>query len=167
MNKLTTILLGAAMIAGRQTNKPHLAECTCPEPDHADHEQDLAFFSEERDQTPAVRSILARQMDNGAAADGMLRAMHFDGTELNSLGTDKLDAIIRGTSGSQPVAVHLDLYEEGDQTTARHEAVIAYLTEKGIEAEHASQHCLDRHRCCCGGSDDSAGARDGAGHDCG
>ncbi len=135
MNKLTTIMLGAVMLAGCQTHKPHLVECSCPEPEHTEHEQDLAFFSEERDRTPAVKSILARQMDNGAAADGLLRTAHFDGTALNSLGTDKLDAMIRGTREGQPVSVYLDLPENDERLAACEEAVVAYLAAKGIEED--------------------------------
>lgn len=135
MNKLVTIFLGAAMIGGCQTNKPHLAECTCPEPDHAEIEKGQAFFSEDREQAPAVRSIFDRQIDNGAAADGMLRAAHFDGDTVNSLGTEKLDAIIRGTAADRPIIVHLDLPGSGEQAAGEQQAVVAYLLDKGIAEE--------------------------------
>lgn len=136
MNKLTTILLGAALIAGCQTNKDPSAECgTCPE---ACAEKDLAFFSEDREQTPAMRLILARQVDNGAAADGMLRATHFDGDTVNSLGADKLDAIVRGTADGQPVQIHLDLPADADQSAARQQAVADYLADKGIDADRVA-----------------------------
>ena len=133
MNKLTTILLGAALIAGCQSNKDPSATCdVCPE---TCAEQDLAFFSEDRDQTPQLRLILASQTDNGAAADGMLRVAHFDGDNVNSLGTDKLDAIVRGTADGQPVRIHLDLPEDADQSAARQQAVTDYLADKGIDAD--------------------------------
>lgn len=134
MNKLTTMMLGAALLCGCQSADKQAAECDlCDKP----QDQNLAFFAEERQEQAAVRQILQRQVDRGAAHDGMLRDAHFTDTELNRLGAQKVDAILRARHDGEPVAVYLDLSEADEQTPLRQEAVTAYLHANGIESEEA------------------------------
>ena len=67
----------------------------------------------------------------GARADGMLYDHHFDGSDLNSLGKDKLNRMVKGTPTSQPVVVYMNMPH--DSATARQTAVAAYLKDSGLK----------------------------------
>jgi hypothetical protein len=71
---------------------------------------------------------------NGARADGTLRSVHFTGTELNSLGTKKLDYMLAADTGSATtLTVFIDLPKNDPAFDRRHEAVGAYLKSKGLK----------------------------------
>jgi len=134
MKKLTTIMLGAALLCGCQSKQEQATHCAlCKNPPL----EDLAFFAEERQEESAVTRILNKQSDRGAAHDAMLRGAHFNGSELNRLGELKLEAIVRGTREGEPVVVYLDLAEGDEQTAVRQEAVEAFLQVKGISDDLA------------------------------
>ena len=81
--------------------------------------------------TSSVEAISNSQVVKGAAADAMLYDHHFDGILLNSLGRNKLDLMICGTSASKPLVVYLNM----PQVTAkdRQTAVADYIKNKGVD----------------------------------
>lgn len=82
------------------------------------------------DDTRASREFINAQADKGAAEDANLGAAHFDGTKLNSLGTEKLTRMLPSDmTGSMKVCLDLP---EGEQTNSRRDAVIAYLKNCGL-----------------------------------
>lgn len=89
------------------------------------------IFPPDNQQTDSGR-LYESQAASGAVTDGTLYACHFSGDSLNSLGTYKLDLIVKA-SGSAPVNVWTCVPD--DQTgKTRQQAVIAYLTQHGVAA---------------------------------
>lgn len=86
-------------------------------------------------ETRSVELTMNRQIARGAAADGMLYAAHFDGDVLNSLGRQKLDNIVAGTSANAPVTVHLNLLGDESVIEARRTAVSDYLASLDVPAD--------------------------------
>lgn len=98
----------------------------------AQQQKDEAFFAAD---TPGMATqILEMQAARGARADGMLHGAHFDGAELNALGRQKLELMIRDNSVALPIVVHLDLPESNPETPRCGEAVRRYLTDAGLLA---------------------------------
>ena len=95
------------------------------------------------DETSAVTRIADRQAAAGARTDASLRAYHFTGAGLNSLGREKLDFILadRGPGdgdADSELVLYVDL--EGDAANrqhadARRASVSEYLTSHGGLAE--------------------------------
>ncbi len=125
--KLTVGLIALAMFAGCRSDKDHLQG-------GIDSEQNHPFFEDEKAERATTR-ILNTQRARGAAADGMLYAVHFDGSRLNSLGREKLDAMRAAAADEQPVRVHLNLPEGDTASASREQAVMEYLGEQGLEAD--------------------------------
>ena len=83
---------------------------------------------------PAVRQaqqFAVAQAATGAREDGTLRAAHFDGGNLNSLGQQKLALMVRDEDASGPVVVYLDLPAGAAAPKAR-QAVVEYLKSQGM-----------------------------------
>ena len=111
------LMVTGAVMAGCHRNQP-------PAPDRAD-----AFASE-----PAVspsQQLLTAQAATGAREDATLRAMHFDGGRLNSLGRQKLDLITRDNDGPRKLVVYLDLPSDAPLAEAR-TTVADFLKSAGI-----------------------------------
>jgi hypothetical protein len=92
------------------------------------------FLSEnaaDRDSRQAADMQAAR----GARADGMLRAVHFDGSNLNSLGQQRIQLMMRDNESSLPLVVYVNLPAEDSLATARREAVESHLKELGLKAD--------------------------------
>jgi hypothetical protein len=87
------------------------------------------------DITPPSRVMADRQAANGAAADGMLFDIHFDGGELNSLGMQKLDLMAKGRSPHTPMKVYLNMPKDADTTAPRQSAVEKALETAGIATD--------------------------------
>ena len=85
--------------------------------------------------TPASKVMFDRQVANGAAADGMLFDVHFDGGELNSLGTSKLTAMITGKPAHAPLKIFLNMPKDDGESTARQAAVEKALNSAGMNKE--------------------------------
>jgi hypothetical protein len=99
MNITTRHTLIAAIVglaAGCTTNKEPEANWQDP------------FFPPHHGVAP-TRAIIERQYAAGAAEDGMLYAQHFDGDVLNTLGEQKLRAMIVGRPANTPLHVYLNL----------------------------------------------------------
>jgi hypothetical protein len=85
-----------------------------------------------------VDRLVNDQIAAGARTDGTLRPYHFDGSDLNSLGREKLDSILAGTFDSNAeMVVYVDVPRgEGDAAAAladaRRDAVSQYLVEQGV-----------------------------------
>jgi hypothetical protein len=73
----------------------------------------------------AVQRFAQAQSASGAAYDATLRRCHFDGDRLNSLGREKLDAMLRSDRAGEPMVVYLDAPEG-------RAAVVAYLKDRGF-----------------------------------
>jgi hypothetical protein len=98
----------------------------------AQERQQAEFFAPQGRQ--AVESAAAVQAAGGAREDGMLRAIHFDGDALNSLGRWKLDQMAEGIGQGQ-LKVYLDVPETGTADEGHRQVVLAYLHEKGLRDE--------------------------------
>lgn len=82
------------------------------------------------DEPRSVQQIFAQQHANGAREDGMLYSMHFSGTELNSLGLQKLNAMLSGPERGM-VTIYLNIPR--DNLYAQREAsVVAQLSARGL-----------------------------------
>jgi hypothetical protein len=90
------------------------------------HSEDFAAD----DKPKAMDRLLDSQAARGAAVDATLYADHFDGSQLNSLGTAKLDMMLKD-GGSLPMSVWMAVPED-DKMQMRRLAVAAYLKEKGV-----------------------------------
>jgi hypothetical protein len=100
---------------------------SAPRPNVAD-----AFGNE-----PAVHpidQITAAQAASGAREDATLRAMHFDGPNLNSLGRQKLDLMARDEDASRPIVVYLDLPADAPGREAR-QSVADFLHSIGVSEQ--------------------------------
>ena len=98
-NQTTTrfaTLAALAVVLGGCTTKPAAK----------DNWQD-PFFPVNHSASP-TRAIQERQFAAGAAEDGMLYPAHFDGDALNSLGAQKLKAMLVGRPEHGPLHVYLN-----------------------------------------------------------
>jgi hypothetical protein len=95
---------------------------------HVSHGEE---FVGDRETVSAVDKFAAAQISSGARTDATLRAYHFDGAQLNSLGRDKLRSMLKDDDACEPMVVYLDLKGTGE-VTARREAVSAFLMDEGL-----------------------------------
>ena len=94
-----------------------------PQPSQSSH-----FFPEQ----VKVQNIMELQVAAGAREDATLQALHFDGTRLNSLGSEKLARMVPENQQDNLV-VYLNV--PGDASlAARRDAVTNYLGMCGLEA---------------------------------
>jgi hypothetical protein len=98
----------------------------CQQQTPVNHSEDFAAD----DQPKAIDRLMDAQAARGAAVDATLYADHFDGSQLNSLGTAKLDLMLKD-GGSLPISVWMAVPED-DKMQMRRLAVAAYLKEKGV-----------------------------------
>ncbi len=77
------------------------------------------------------KNVADAQAAAGNRADATLRAAHFDGSTLNSLGQAKLASMLKSEKGNVHVAVYLDV--PADTLTTRKAAVTGFLKDKGVE----------------------------------
>ena len=89
--------------------------------------KDGAFIERE---DSAITRIANAHINAGAANDAMLYPVHFTGAKLNSLGKQKVDALVNPGS-SEKQAIYLVLPESDPQTASRKESLIAYQQERG------------------------------------
>ena len=78
-----------------------------------------------------TRLALNVQAARGARVDATLYGMHFDGTELNSLGQAKLGLMLEDGNAASPITVYVSV--AADDADARRAAVERYLTDAGLE----------------------------------
>jgi len=90
------------------------------------------IFTHDDDDARSVNRFAVAQTANAARTDATLRPYHFQGAELNSLGTQKLDLMTKAERGDAPLTVYLDLPQDVDQGTRR-EAVLVYLKDRGLK----------------------------------
>lgn len=90
-------------------------------------------FFPPRDATPASKTMMQKQFAIAAAEDGMLFDVHFDGPELNSLGEQKLKAMIAGKPKHAPLKVYLNLPKDGQDNAARQANVEEVLKADGLD----------------------------------
>ena len=100
--------------------------------DAAADRPDKRMFADDR--RPMIHDVMAAYTDAGAADDGLLYARHFTGGELNSLGRDKLAAVVRGSGVAGPVQVNVDLAADDAMKGQRLAAVRQYLDNAGVDA---------------------------------
>lgn len=126
MNITTRHALVAAIVglaAGCTTNKEPEANWQDP------------FFPAHHSVAP-TRAILERSYAAGAAEDGMLYAMHFDGDVLNTLGEQKLRAMIVGRQSNTPLKVYLNL--PGTAMNAATQPAATRPADAAIARRHAN-----------------------------
>ena len=98
------------------------------------------FFPQEQRATDAFAAAHARE---GARHDATLQPHHFDGTELNALGREKLDYFVmaRAAEGATPAtapatapaATTIYMNVPADGAAARRTAAMAYLRDNGVD----------------------------------
>jgi hypothetical protein len=100
----------------------------------AKHEQELSHGEQfVADGTPrSVDKFTNTQIASGARSDATLNACHFDGNQLNSLGREKLRAMMKDDDACEPLTVYVNLTGTGDGAKARHESVTAFLLDEGL-----------------------------------
>jgi hypothetical protein len=77
----------------------------------------------------SVDKFFNTQIASGARADSTLNPVHFDGNQLNSLGREKLRAMLKDDDACEPLTVYVNLTGEAK---ARREAVTAFLLDEGL-----------------------------------
>jgi hypothetical protein len=87
------------------------------------------FFPADNEQRRS-RQFMSAQANKGAREDATLGAYHFDGSKLNSLGSEKL-ARIAPMNGEGNVEIYLNL-PNNDMKPARREEVMIYLKTLGM-----------------------------------
>jgi len=91
------------------------------------------------DQPRAIHGIADAQASVGSRADGMLRAQHFTGSQLNSLGREKLIAMLNTPECQvEKLTIHLVLDPNAELSVERRESVARFLADAGLTEEHAT-----------------------------
>jgi hypothetical protein len=121
--RLTAAAALLATASGCSTEKTDAAQVV--------HGEEFVPYDAER----PVYQFSTMQAANSARADATLRAYHFDGTALNSLGEERLDLILRNGDTPTPLTVYLDLPADDSRTQRRHNVVTAFLTDRGLSAD--------------------------------
>jgi hypothetical protein len=98
----------------------------------AQEAKNQAFFPAQEHQ--AVVAAADVQAVNGAREDGMLRAVHFDGDQLNALGKQKLDLMATGT-GQGDLTVYVNVPGAASADKDHHQVIVAYLEDQGLKAD--------------------------------
>src|SRR5689334_4834573 len=93
------------------------------------HGDDFADEMEIRD----LHRLSDAQAARAAREDGTLRTYHFTGVELNSLGEDRLDLMLRDGGAFVPLVVYLDVPSANLPGTRQ--SVANYLRERGVRED--------------------------------
>ncbi len=90
------------------------------------------------------------QAARAAREDGTLRSYHFNGAELNTLGEDRLDLMLRDAGAYVPLVVYLDV--PASDLPGTRQSVTNYLRERGVREDqitletgpnpHVSSHAV-------------------------
>jgi hypothetical protein len=75
------------------------------------------------------------QIVEGARTDPSLYPSHFDGSQLNAAGQDKIDLIIQAQSPGQPLVIYISTPNDARQTRQR-DAVERYVKDSGADMTH-------------------------------
>jgi len=78
--------------------------------------------------TASVVRINDVQIAAGARHEATLWPQHFDGDRVNSLGRQKLDAMLHADQSSEPLVIYLDVPDQAP----RQASVKAYLKDRGF-----------------------------------
>lgn len=98
-----------------------------------ERQSDQAFFhAEKREHYADVFSAHARA---GARSDATLHPVHFTGTELNSLGSAKLELMLPDVESAMPLVVYLNLTGDENEMNLRRTAVSNYLLDAGLASD--------------------------------
>src|SRR3954453_19148544 len=81
-------------------------------------------------ETRSVQRFTEVQMAAGARTDATLRTYEFDCGDLNSLGRQKVDLLLKDDNACTPLVVYLDVKQD-ETFAARQESVTAYLKDHG------------------------------------
>jgi hypothetical protein len=98
----------------------------------AQERKQAAFFPQR--ESRAIDAAAEAQAGNGARRDGMLRAVHFDGDQLNALGQRKLDLMARGI-GEGTLTVYVDVPDKEAADEDHRQVIVAYLHDQGLKDE--------------------------------
>lgn len=80
----------------------------------------------------ATAAFAEAQAASGARADATLRRHHFDANQLNSLGEERLDLMLKDDDLCEPLLVYVDLPENDPLWSEREQAVLTYLGDRGL-----------------------------------
>ena len=106
-----------------------LTGCTANQP--AEKKWQDPFFPTEAKKS-SVDLMFQHSAAVGAAADATLYPMHFDGDELNSLGKQKLAAIVQARKKNVPLTVYLDASDEAEHNARRVAMIEQALQSYGV-----------------------------------
>jgi hypothetical protein len=82
-------------------------------------------------ETRDVNRFIDAQAAAGARSDAMLRDSHFDRTDLNSLGQEKIDYMLKADAACTPLVVYMDMAPD-ELLEAREASVKTYLKDRGL-----------------------------------
>lgn len=92
------------------------------------------------DHRPAVARIMNAQAIVGARKDATLRAADFKGTQLSSLGRQKLEMMLHREPGDRPQMIYIDLPEADTLSGERRRTVRRYIEEAGLDPQSVEIH---------------------------
>lgn len=91
------------------------------------------------DQPRAIHQIADAQASLGSHADGMLRQQHFTGSQLNSLGREKLNGMLNASQCRlEKLTVYLVLDPDDETSQPRRESVARFLADAGLAEEQTT-----------------------------
>ena len=85
------------------------------------------------DDRPDVGRMMNAQAVVGARKDATLYDAHFDGTQLNSLGREKLSLMLHREPADRPQSIYVDLPDADPLSAERRKSLEQYLEEAGID----------------------------------
>lgn len=127
MMKSKTFFTGSVMVAGLLVAA--LAGCQHHETNNDVRVRGEAFRPEGEERT--VAKFVTVQTAAGARTDATLRPYHFDCGDLNSLGQEKLDLMLRDDDACAPLVLYVDVPQD-ESTNARHDSIKVYLKDRGL-----------------------------------
>ena len=95
-----------------------------------------AAFNAADAQNGRARAVLDAQYAKGAAEDGRLTGVHFEGRELSGAGRDKLVRMAEGAGDLRRLRVSVDVPEaEADEAESMRLAVVEHLEMLGLRGD--------------------------------
>jgi hypothetical protein len=85
------------------------------------------------DERPDVGRMMNAQAVVGARKDATLYDAHFDGTQLNSLGREKLSRMLHREPADRPQPIYVDLPDADTLSGERRKSLERYLEDAGID----------------------------------
>lgn len=99
---------------------------------HPDYQHGEAFA--DADATRHIERFGQVEVAHASRQDATLRAYHFDGAMLNTLGQERLDQMVIDGDVASTLVLYMDVPEDAE-LAGRQQAVSAYLKDRGLKDE--------------------------------